>query len=272
MKKTVWLALGVMMFSTLLASSAFAGGWGPFFSWAREQPSAGFPSFVEEEVLKQIPTNLVDTARQAMQAGDFDLRLDHLTFGVLYDSAPSRDKLFNFRASLGFDFAVNGNIDSNLIPSVGNAAADDLIDAAQNTVEATLSKSSSLGGTLHLTFGFSPIRNELLKWWVGPAIRINGNYFKPGVLGVENSGTISMGGGAETGINLHVTPTVSMCLGGGVHWNAFGLGGHGNIPGIGETGGFVWGNGPFYFIQVAALYHTGEDQTAWQQAAAAPRP
>jgi len=244
-----------LLLVTTFGGNAFAGGWGPYFSWGRDQPSAGIPDFLLEEAADiGIPVALAE-------AVDLDFTLDHLTFGVLYDSAPSRDKLFNYRATLGFDIAIKTEIDSVEVPGIGDINISDLglgFDVDKN----------GYGFTTTHTFGFSLLRTELFKWWIGPALRLNVNYYSysENVLGQNTEAlNVIIGGGADTGINLHISPTVSLSLGGGVHWNAFGY-----AAGSNDLGGFVWGNGPFYFIQVAALFHTGEDKDAWASAASAP--
>ena len=257
MKAKGCFLVGALLLVTAFSGNAFAGGWGPYFSWGRDQPSAGIPDFLLEEAADiGIPVALAE-------AVDLDFTLDHLTFGVLYDSAPSRDKLFNYRATLGFDIAIKTEIDSVEVPGIGDINISDLglgIDVDKNGYGLT---------TTH-TFGFALVRTKLLKWWIGPALRLNVNYYSysENFLGQNldiEAANLIIGGGADTGINLHISPAVSLSLGGGVHWNAFGY-----AAGSNDLGGFVWGNGPFYFIQVAALFHTGEDKDAWASGASAP--
>ena len=244
--------VAALLLLTAFSGNAFAGGWGPYFSWGRDQPSAGIPDFLLEEAANiGIPVALAE-------AVDLDFTLDHITFGLLYDSAPSRDKLFNYRGTFGFDLAIKTDIDAGGI-DLSSLGFD--VDG------------NGYGLTTTHTFGFALVRTKLLKWWIGPGLRLNFNYYSYSShirnflgqnLDIEAANLI-IGGGADTGINLHISPTVSLSLGGGVHWNAFGY-----AAGSNDLGGFVWGNGPFYFIQVAALFHTGEDKDAWASAASAP--
>ncbi len=249
----------VLMACLMIGSTAFAGGWGPFFQWSRETPKAGFPDFLQDLLIEEmwkipgITQADVDMAVAAMDAVDFDLALDHLVFGLLYDSAPSRDKLFNYRMSLGFDIATNLNVDGGLDTSPIPPA----ILPALGTLTGDIDDNSKYGVSWRHTFGFGILRNELLKWWVGPALNLNFNYWDAG--GVE-AATLSIGGGAETGVNIHLGSSFSVCVGGGILWDAFGY-----AIGVDEVGSLVWGNGPFYFLQVSVLLHTGQDQTAWQQ-------
>jgi hypothetical protein len=260
MKRTRWVVLGVVAASLLCSSAVFAGGWGPFFTWARETPSAGFPGFVQDIVVdamtKAGATQAeIDAARAAMNSTDLDINLDHLGFGVNYDSAPSRDKLFNYRMTLGWDIATHVNVENGQIniPGFGNLPLS----------QVSLDDASSYGFNFKNTFGFGIIRNDLLKWWIGPAIDLNFDYWSKNA-GAE-AATLSVGGGAETGVNFHIADQYSLCVGGGVLWNAFGY-----AAGFNDIGSFVWGNGPYYFVQVSALYHTGDDQMARQSVAPAP--
>ena len=255
MKKCGWVVLCVLAASVACANTAFAGGWGPFFSWARTEPKAGFPGVFQDLVLEINKDNGYpvpeDQLKNALDSGDFDLKVDHLTFGVLYDSAPSRDKLFNYRMTLGWDIATDVTVRKGTILGV------------DFPIDIDLDESSNYGFGWKNTFGFGIIRTDFIKWWAGPALNLNFNYWDSNG---TKAATFGIGGGAETGVNIHIAPKYSICLGGGILWNAFGYG----IGLNDEMGSFVWGNGPFYFIQVAGLYHTGEDQTAWQQAAVAP--
>jgi hypothetical protein len=249
MKAKGCFLVAALLLLTAFSGNAFAGGWGPYFSWGRDQPSAGIPDFLLEEAADVgIPVALAE-------AVDLDFTLDHLTFGLLYDSAPSRDKLFNYRGTFGFDLAIKTDIDAGGI-DLSSLGFD--VDG------------NGYGLTTTHTFGFALVRTKLLKWWIGPGLRLNFNYYSysenfPGQnLDIEAANLI-IGGGGETGINLHISPTVSLSLGGGVHWNAFGY-----AAGSNGLGGFVWGDGPFYFVQVAALFLTGQDKDAWASGASAP--
>jgi hypothetical protein len=246
---------GSFILATVLAivaihGSAFGGGWGPYFSWGRDEPSAGLPDFMIDRMrVAGWSSTLIEAAR----AVDIDMKLDHLTFGVLYDSAPSQDKLLSYRATLGFDVVPNFSFESVDVPGVGTFDISGFGSAGID-----LDK-TGYGFTTTHTLGFGIVRTETLKWWVGPGIRLNINHYD--LQGSFEAANLSIGGGGETGVNIHVSPDISLCLAGGIHWNAFGY-----AAGTGDIGSFVWGDGPFYFVQVGVLFHTGEDKEAWQRA------
>jgi hypothetical protein len=134
---------------------------------------------------------------------------------------------------------------------------------------------------MKFTFGFSPIRTQLLKWWLGPCLYISGNYHSadipipdfagliPDNLRLKYGGTIRIGGGVESGVNFHVTSFMSLGITGGFLWNAYGMGAYAEVvnPITGATGpeygAMVWGDGPMFLIQISALFHTGGDWGAW---------
>ncbi|MEW6441057.1 MAG: hypothetical protein AB1640_09005 [bacterium] len=255
MRSKSFLAMVTALVLGLSSTSAFAGGWGPYFSWGRDDPSAGFPDEFLDRVDDFVPRDLLEDA-------DLDFTIDHLTFGVVYDSAPSRASTINYRGTLGFDIAINSEIDSVDLPQIGEI---DLNDVGLDMDE------SGYGFTTTHTLGFGLVQTELLKWWVGPGLRFNFNYYsyEQDVLGFTadiEAANLVIGGGLDTGVNLHLSPNLSLSLGGGFHWNAFGyVMGDQDI----DFGALAWGDGPFYFIQVAALFHTGPDKDAWAASPAA---
>jgi len=256
MKAKGCFLVSALLLLTAFSGNAFAGGWGPYFSWGRDQPSAGFPDgFIDRavEFAHGIPGLSDQEIRDALEGVDLDFQIDHITFGVLYDSAPSLDKLFNYRLAMGFDIATKTEVSGISIPEIGISLSGFAGELDQN----------GYGFSMNHTFGFSLLRTELFKWWIGPGIRLNFDYYS-----LDNgikAANLVIGGGGETGINVHISPTMSLCLGGGIHYNAFGYG-----AGTNDVGSLVWGDGPFYFIQVAALFHTGEDKDAWASGASAP--
>ena len=251
-----------------------AGGWGPYFSWSRDIPKTGFPGLVQDEVIELVkqsgvPDELITLLENSMNDMELKFNQDHISFGVLYDSAPSRDKLFNFRMNLGVDFAVSGDVTDVSFPSTGYAWVDELALRGGDYVGSLLD-STGYGGTLQFTFGFAPIRTQLLKWWLGPTIRINGNYFPldvsvPEFGNLKHGGTVALGGGIESGVNFHVTSFMSIGVTGGFLWNAYGLGAAVEDANQAVSDGtFFWGDGPMFLVQVSVLFHTGDDRTAWE--------
>jgi hypothetical protein len=259
--KRIGIILAAVLCIAMSHSTAFGGGWGPYFSWGRDQPSAGIPGFVIDRAVEEartigLPESTIHVAKRAAQKATVDLKFDHLTFGVLYDSAPSQDALFNYRATLGFDLATGVQFDTASISIPGFPTIDIQglgIDVDKN----------GYGFTTTHTFGFGIVRSEAIKWWLGPGLRLNFDYYK--LNGPYEAANLSIGGGPETGVNIHLSPDMSLCVGGGFHWNAFAY-----AAGSNNIGSFVWGDGPFYFVQAAVLFHTGKDADAWKTAPPPP--
>jgi hypothetical protein len=250
MKQRLWIVSQVTLTLVLLTGPAFAGGWGPYFSWGQEKASTGFPGVVIDALRDLgLPENVI----QDVEAADVDVSLNHLTFGVMYESAPARDKLMSYRGTLGFDIATSLSVDDVSIPSLP-------IDIDGLGLSFEIDESSKYGLSTNHTLAFGIIRTDRLKWWVGPGIGLTANYYdySTDLYGIPidaKAGNISIGGGGETGVNLHLGPGMTLCVGGGIHWRAFAYGG-----GAEDVGSLVWGNGPLYFVQVSLLFRTGPDR------------
>jgi len=262
----VWWAFVISMF---LHADAFAGGWGPYFSWGRDAPTTGIPESLMDQfgdLLRGmgVSEDLINRAKELARETETDTRVNHITLGVIYDSATSRDKLINHRFTLGFDIATSVSIESAEVEIPGYGPID--VSGIAKNLGVDIDK-SGYGVTAGYTLGFGIVRTDLLKWWLGPGLRFNFDYYN-----LDKSfkgGNMSIGGGGETGVNIHVTPEISLCVAGGVHWNAFAYGMGSESQSLGS---FVWGNGPFYFVHVSALFHTGPDSDAWQPKAPSPPP
>jgi len=244
MKQRLWIVSQVTLTLVLLTGPAFAGGWGPYFSWGQEEPSTGFPNDAIDFLRDLgLPENIV----REVEAANVDVSLTHLTFGVMYESAPARDKLMSYRGTLGFDIATSLSVDDITIPSLP-------IDIDGLGFSFDIDECSKYGLSTNHTLAFGIIRTDRLKWWVGPGIGLTFNYYDYGTefLGFQRD---AKAGGGETGVNLHLGPGMTLCVGGGIHWRAFGL-----AAGSSDFGSFVWGNGPLYFIQVSLLFRTGPDR------------
>ncbi len=258
---TLTVAIGVCIFTQ---RNARAGGWGPYFSWGRDAPTTGIPDTLINQIdyiFRSLPRDILDEAKRLAERTDVDTRVNHLTFGVMYDSAPSRDKLLNYRFTLGFDLVTTISLESARINITGAEPLDVTGIADRRGVD--LDK-TGYGVTMGHTLGFGLVQEDFIKWWLGPGIRFNFNYYD--LAKSFEGGNLSIGGGPETGINLHIRPDISICISGGIHWNAFAYGMGSKSQNLGS---FVWGNGPFYFVQVSGLFHTGDDIDPWQAQAPA---
>ncbi len=241
----------------MLSSPSHAGGWGPYFSWGRESPETEFPTDLLDSSLDVLidPADL-EATKTFLKELKLSKSTDHLTFGVLYESAPSQDRLFNYRFALGFDMATNTKLDD-----VDYGTSGITVNQGKMLI-GDLEKASTYGFSMQHTFAVAPLRFKLLKWWIGPGIRINANYYN-----VNNSIdiqsnikalSICLGGGLDTGINFHLGSIASLSVSGGVHWTGYGYG-----ESDASLGTIQFGDGPFYFFQTAILFHTTTDKHVW---------
>jgi hypothetical protein len=241
MRRTQCVAFATVLIILGSHGSALAGGVGPYFSWGREEPSGGLPGGPLEDL--PLPPEL----EQALKDVDIDMSLDHLTFGVIYDSAPARDKLMSYRGTLGFDISTGISVENinvlGLPIDVGGLALG-------------VDETSAFGFSSNHTLAFGIIRTDRLKWWAGPGIGLSFNYYDVGTVFDIKAANVSIGGGGETGVNIHFGSNITLCVGGGIHWRAFAYGGD-----AGEIGSLVWGNGPMFFIQTSLLFRTGADRS-----------
>jgi hypothetical protein len=197
--------------------------------------------------------NVPEELIRDVEAADVDVTLNHITFGVLYESAPAQDTLMSYRGTLGFDIATSISVDEIRIPSFP-------INISDLGVDFDIGETSKFGLSTNHTLAFGIIRTSRLKWWAGPGIGLTFNYYdySTNLFGIPldaKAGNISIGGGGETGVNLHLGEGMTFCIGGGIHWRAFGL-----AAGSDEVGSLVWGNGPLFFIQTSLLFRTGPDR------------
>jgi hypothetical protein len=175
--------------------------------------------------------------------------VNHLTFGVIYESAPAQDKLLSYRGTLGFDIATSISVENV-----------DIAGFSIDTLGLDLDGSSKYGLSTKHTLAFGIIQTDLIKWWAGPGIGLSFNYYSKDrdILGTTfnfQAANLSIGGGGETGVNIHLGQGLTLCVGGGIHWRAFAYGG-----GAEDVGSLVWGDGPFFFIETSLLFRTGPDR------------
>ena len=107
MKRVASIVCATVLTILLFHDTCPAGGWGPYFSWGREEPSAGFPDDVVDTLRDFLPPEVIEQ----VEANDVDFSLNHIALGVIYDTAPARDGLFSYRGTLGFDIATSISID-----------------------------------------------------------------------------------------------------------------------------------------------------------------
>jgi hypothetical protein len=121
--------------------------------------------------------------------GDFDFESNtgHAGLGAVYDSNVSRNTLFNYRISFGYESAVHDP------------------DNAWDKIKLH-------SYVLDQDFGFGLYRTENMRFWIGPEIRISYSQGSP-----EDDDDLEFklwgfGVGPVAGINFHVSRRVSLGL------------------------------------------------------------
>lgn len=116
--------------------------------------------------------------------GDVDHETDRLGFGFIFDTNVARDRLFNYQLQVGYqhgwrEYDLGGDIDSD-------------------------------GFTMNHAFGFSPLRTNTVRLWMGPAVRFSLESYD--VSGLDTFIDVSGGAGPAVGLNVHMGPKVSAGL------------------------------------------------------------
>jgi hypothetical protein len=117
---------------------------------------------------------------------DFDYDEDHFGAGLSVDTNVASDKLFNYRLDLGYqrveqDFHSGPGLDGD-------------------------------GLVLDNAFGFGVLRNENVRLWIGPGVRLSFDFFdSKGFDGFD----FGIGAGPVIGLNIHTGDLVSLGVTGG---------------------------------------------------------
>jgi len=146
----------------------------------------------------------------APEVGRFDIPADpgtewNFSGGILIDSNVARNRLFNYRIALGYQYTY---LDLDR-PFRGFGGSE------------------GHGLSINQSFGFGLVRSRRFRIWAGPALRIAGSYhsgqtrldplFPGGFSRVSTPAyaTVQVGIGPELGINLHTGKVGSVTLSGG---------------------------------------------------------
>jgi hypothetical protein len=246
MKGKTLLCTATFVAVLLLPAAGFGDMYG-FYGWGRSWPEVGIPGFLKD----QLPG-----------IGDVNLNLtyDHFTVGLLYDSAPPREDLFNWRVSLGVDIAL-----ARLQGVQGGGAASQTLSGLSD-LYAGVFDATGYGFATKFTYAVGLFKLESLRVWVGPSVRLNFNYLAQKTATIQVNSvpvqvdpwalSLAIGGGIEGGVTWQVASDVRADLSAGFHYNVLayyqnlGLT-YGSQP-IVQEDSFLWGQEPFAFVQLAA--------------------
>jgi hypothetical protein len=155
--------------------------------------------------------------------------------GFVFDTAVAKDKLFNYRLNA----TVTGlNVE---LDNTGGAEAE------------------LVGLVVDNTFGFGVLRNEKVRLWVGPRVRVGflaGDTDDFDINGESDVAVFEFGVGGAFGANFHVGPTVSLGLETGVMLSGYA----GEIEGTTLGDLDVTGGSLGFFLNGVVLFRLGDDR------------
>ena len=118
--------------------------------------------------------------------------------GIVWDTNLGKDELFNFRQNLGYDYHLKSTVSLNQVGLVN-------------------------------TFGFAPVRTDLLRFWLGPQINLHYRWGRDAkdyraasvysitypwaIMGIQRKYEFfTIGTGLAVGLNLNVHKNVTIAL------------------------------------------------------------
>ncbi len=166
--------IALFAFALLLPSvTAFAAGYGAYFEYARGREL--------EYEWNDVKLPKIDE--------------DSIGFGFAFDTAVAKDKLFNYRLNVGYQWIRHD------YPSEFGILQDHEIEMN--------------GLTIDNTFGFGIVRNRVMRLWLGPALRLGFLFYD--VADVDFF-EFRLGIGPQLGVNFHLGDRVSLGITGGYQY------------------------------------------------------
>ena len=137
----------------------------------------------------------------------YDYDFDENVFGVgfTFDTNVAKNRLFNYRLEIGYERVWQE------WPS-GNPTLRWDYDFPGNPpppAAFTRSKYTGNGLSINNAFGFGVVRTDRMRLWVGPALRLNADWYDADDFDVLE---FNVGVGPQVGINYHVGERTSLAL------------------------------------------------------------
>jgi len=240
-----WLLAAAAALLLLLPPRAFSANFG-YYSWGRGWPSVGVPDF-----LKEYAPGLEDLK--------VDLCYDHFSLGYLYDGASPSGRRFGWRYNLGLDIAVSTLQGSSTSSTYGSILQD---------LSSQFFDAMGFGFSTKLAYGMGIYQNGTVRVWAGPSVRLAADYIAQPTTTVHYGSirydatpwgiSLSFGGGAEAGVTWAVSPSVTLDLGAGFHYNFFGYYQdarlRADLKPVDGDASFLMGQEPYVFVQAALRF------------------
>jgi hypothetical protein len=179
--------LALALLAGVHAESAEAVGFGGFFEYGRDFTGSG--------------GDLAGAVANVIPLSSFDR--NEFGVGFSLDTNLARDRLFNYRLDLGFH----------------------VVDWANPNLLAAAGTQNGYGFMWNNAFGFGVFRNEHVRLWLGPAGRVNFDYYSNSFTDTLDIVDVQLGVGPEIGFNMHLgrhfTTTLSVAYNYKWGWYAF---------------------------------------------------
>lgn len=118
---------------------------------------------------------------------DFSKDTRHVNFGMMLDTAPARDKLFNYQLSIGYDRFRNTNSEA-----WGTADFEGLV--------------------ISNCFGFGALITPSLRFWMGPEVRVTWLDGHPDLYKDYKIDLFGFGFGPVIGLNINFNESQTLAL------------------------------------------------------------
>lgn len=193
------LAIALLGSALSMAGSAHARGYGLYVEGEYADTSVdGRIAFNTEKIIR-----------------DFDDTM--LGVGFLFDSNVAADSLLNYRFRVGYRHA-NRSWDKKQTINVPRRT--DQEDVLETTTTFESDSQRVQGVTFNQTLGFGLLRRPTYRFWAGPTLRLNVDWY--GVATDLDLVDVSVGGGPEIGLNYHLGDTMSVSATFAYHYMYFG--------------------------------------------------
>jgi hypothetical protein len=197
------IAFLVILVVTLATLPALSAGFGAYFEYAHTDGELD-----------------LDFNGFGTSADELDLESDKFGFGFVLDTNLARDRLLNYRLTVGYQ-RTNREYDDVVLGSATLRLGD--IDAD--------------GFTFNNVLGFGLSRGPSHRLWIGPAVRLGVDVFDTGSDDVDIV-DISIGGGAAIGLNIHSEEHLTVGLTAGYQYLYISEVISVDVPGFDETESF----------------------------------
>jgi hypothetical protein len=153
--------------------------------------------------------------------------------GFVLDTAVAKDKLFNYRLNIGVETFVS--------------------DLDELAIEMDMA-----GVAIDNTFGFGVLRNDSVRLWLGPRLRVGyfGGDIQPEVAPDTDIYLLELGLGGVFGANFNIGSTVTLGLTTGYIYSGYG----GIVEGAGDAESTLTGYGGRVLFSGVLIFRIGADR------------